>query len=243
MSDRDIPGKTSPTEVFVGLRRQLFQSDLASVAPAGDGSSSPDDGSAVFGAAMEVGLPNATYLVFGLRDGSASVYFSTGGGSLGGQGKPAINAAARRFVETSRPFAAEWPIVKEYPLPSPGRVRFSIFTAAGVRAREGEEADVQRAEDPLFPMFKAAHDIITGFRLLDQRQPRDENAYLNCLLTALARGSATSVTLKARTPPPDPASLTRDATDLKWIAEIGFQLDRLDTAKIIELLTRPLSID
>jgi hypothetical protein len=232
-SDRN---RMSPEEVAAGLRRQLFDGDLGAVAPLDDLKSTSNGAPEVLGVAMEVGLPKASYLVFGLRDGSASLYFSTGGGHLGGQGTPSINAAAKSLVETGRAFAEAWPVVKEHPLPSPGRVRFSILTSAGVRAAEVAEEELEGGGSPLYPLFKAAHEIITGFRLREQQEPRDERSYLNCLLTTLARGSTAAVTMMERKRPPDPADLTQDPSDLKWIAKIRFDLERLDTAKIIHLV-------
>jgi hypothetical protein len=228
---------SSPSDTFVELRNQLFRSDLAALAPA-ERDTAGSDGLEVYGAAMEGGLARGSYLVFGLRDGSASLYLSNGGGSIGGQGHPPINAAARQFVETARAFSDTLPRATEHPIPSPGRVRFSIFTAAGVRAEDVSEAELATGQHALRPLFDAGHEIISGFRRFEEREPANESSYVNCLLTALARGTVASVTIDAAAPLPDPAQLTQDKLDADWIAEIGFDFGKLSPTDVIRLLER-----
>ena len=214
--------------VFEGLRSGFFEADL----PAPD-----DNDSNIQGVAMEVGLAEASYLVLGLCDGSASLYLSTGGGSIGGQGHPHINAAAKELVRTAQRYKTHFQPTTEFPIPGPGYVRFSLRTSDGVLAFELEEAQLTSQEHELTPLYAAAHTIISGFRILEERGPPDEKMYLNCLLTALARGSATKpVKLTNNAPPPDPATLTDDPTDREWISGIGFDFERLATTEIIQAL-------
>jgi hypothetical protein len=140
MSDRP-PGKP---EVFRELREQLFRGDLLALTAGAPGEAAAGSGPEVIGVAMEIGFDTGTCLVLGLRDGTASVYLSSGGGSIGGQTHPHINAAARKLVETARAFVGRLPVVAEYPLPAEGRVRFSLFTTAGVHASEADEGDLMR---------------------------------------------------------------------------------------------------
>lgn len=228
------PSPPDAFAIFTGLRERLFREYLATSGPAPE--SGAGGGPEVVGVAMEFAVPSAVCLVFGLRDGSASMYLSSGGGFIGGHGRPEINAAAKRLVETARPFAASFPRVHEYPLPTAGQVRFSLLTTDGVRAAVADESELRSRRGELFRLYVGAHEILTGFRLMhegkDGEQPK-EPTYVNCLLVALARGSISSVTLTKGTPPPDPARLTADETDLKWFAEIGFDFAHLPTAKII----------
>ena len=226
---------TSGPEMFASLREKLFRGDLASMTAAAGAGTTSDD---VFGVAMEVGVPKGTALVFGLRDGSASLYLSTGGGSIGGHARPQINAAARKLVEIGKGFVADLPVVGEHPLPPVGQVRFSIFTPTGIRAAQVGERDLLAGKSPLMPLFVAANEILAGFRLAEGQGRPNEPLYVNCLLTAIARGSASSVVLTEGTTPPDPATLTTDAEDLAWFASIGFSLEVQSTEKIIALILK-----
>jgi hypothetical protein len=222
----DPPAK--PAETFQQLRDRLFTQPLLQES---------DRAAEVHGVAMEHGVEGGSYLVFGLLDGTASVYLSSGGGFIGGQGKPHIASAARKLVEVARSLAGGWPLSSDHPTPAAGRVRFSIFTPAGVREVEVGEQELMDGKSELGLVFDAAQAIITGYRIAERKDGRDERGYLNCLLTALARGPGRPARLVSSDPPPDPASLTDDADDQKWIAGIGFQLDGLDTTRIIRALT------
>jgi hypothetical protein len=240
-----VTTETSPpaAELFASLRDKLFRGDLASMTGAVDANTTGDE---IFGVAMEVGLPRGTALVFGLRDGSASLYLSSGGGSIGGQGRPQINLAAKKLVQAARGLVDKLPRVEEYPLPPTGQVRFSLFTSSGVRAAQVSERDLLGGQSELLPLFVSANEILAGFRLAEEQGRANEPLYFNCLLTALARGSATSVVLTAGTTVPDPSTLTTDPQDLAWFSSIGFSLEAQSTEKVIDLILktagfRPLS--
>lgn len=223
---------------FTDLRNQLFSADHAVLAPAERRVETWGQGQDVYGVVMEAGLAGGSFLLFGLRDGSASLYLSSGGGSIGGQGRPHISAAAKKLVETARPLLDRFAPVSEHPIPPSGRVRFSIFTSVGVHAAEVSEVELRTGKHALSPLYAAGHAIITGFRVLEEREPANERSYLNCLLTALARGTGTSVTLDVAGPLPDPAGLTKDEADLEWIAKIGFDFAKLSQVGVIQMLER-----
>jgi hypothetical protein len=187
---------------------------------------------------MEGGLAKGSFLVYGLRDGSASLYLSTGGGTIGGGGRPMIRAAAKRFVQSAREVAPSLPLVREHPLPSMGRVRFSVFTPEGVRAAEAVEADLEAGRGELLPLFVSAHELIARFRHLEQPKPPQESEYLNCLLMALARGKAASVTLTKGVRLPDPAALTEDALDVEYIAEQEFDYTQLSANHVVAMVRK-----
>jgi hypothetical protein len=83
------------------------------------------------------------------------------------------------------------------------------------------------------------HDRKT-YRLLQKfppvREPDGEGSYANCLLTALGKAAAGSVEVAAGGPVPNLTSLTRDPEELKWIAELPFRYETLDSQKVIDVL-------
>jgi hypothetical protein len=226
------PSPPQPFAIFTQMRDKLLRDYAAMVTPTAAADPAAGDRPQVVGVMMEFTVPSAICLVFGLRDGNASIYLSTGGGFIGGQNRPQINTAAKNLVAAAAPFADKFPPAEEHPFPAAGRVRFSLLTTAGVRAADADEAELRDGRGELLPLFAGAHAILTGYRTMNQ-DPPNERTYVNCLLVALGRGNSPSVTLTEGESPPDPAPLTADPTDLMWFAEVGFDLSRLSSAKII----------
>jgi hypothetical protein len=66
---------------------------------------------------MDFDVSRGTATVTSLSDGNASIYVSSGGGYLGGVGKPAMNKAAQNFVRTAAEFQPAMKATTEFPLP------------------------------------------------------------------------------------------------------------------------------
>jgi hypothetical protein len=226
--------KPKTDEGFAKLRSQLFSRALAASVPSieGDGGS-PE----VLGVVIEIGMAPNTILVYGLRDGTASVYRSTGGGYVGGRDRPRVNAAAKALVAAAREMAKTLPRVTEHPLPSLGRVRISILTTEGVHAAEDDEKKLMSGQGALYPLFLRGNDITTGFlnepRPAPADQPPPEALYVMGLFTALARGHVPSVTLFEDEAPPELATLTYDVRDLEWFESLRLSPATLSTGGII----------
>ena len=151
-----------PAEVSAEFRAKLLRGTAAqfSIEPVAD----------VWGVLMEIGYPDAAATVVGLGDGTASLYFSSGGGIIGGGPHPSINAAARRLVEISGRHRSELSPAKEFPLPQPGDVTFYVLTTQGVLRGGATEAALGSGKHPLSEMFFAGHDVITGIRKVTEER-------------------------------------------------------------------------
>lgn len=83
------------------------------------------------------------------------------------------------------------------------------------------------------------HDRKT-YRLLQKyppsQEPDGEGSYANCLLTTLGKGAAASAELAAGAPVPNLTHLTSDPDELKWISELPFRYETLDSQKVIDVL-------
>jgi hypothetical protein len=118
----------------------------------------------VWGVLMETGYPKAAATLVALGDGTASLYFSSGGGVIGGGPHPSINEAARRLVEIAGRRVSELTPTTEFPLPGTGDVRFYVLTTNGVRQGGAHEETLGKGGHSLSEMFFAGHDVITGLR-------------------------------------------------------------------------------
>lgn len=139
----------------------------------------------VWGVVMEEGLGRGSYYTLvALADGTGSIYFSNGGGVIGGKGVPAINAAARRMVERAakdlapcangdRACFRERPVLqpeKHFGPPGTENVRFYVLTPRGVFSSVAMKSQLANKSGPGWPLFYAGHEVMTGLREASERQ-------------------------------------------------------------------------
>lgn len=114
---------------------------------------------------METGFPEAVATLVCVADGSASLYFSNGGGIIGGGEHEAVSIPARSFIASARAFQDAFKPTTDYPLPDNGSVRFYMVTASGVHAaKQLVEDDLGNMRERLSPLFHRGHDVITAIR-------------------------------------------------------------------------------
>jgi|HubBroStandDraft_6_1064221.scaffolds.fasta_scaffold97652_4 hypothetical protein len=99
--------KTGPPEAvpemarnpFDGLRRQALgtSAETAGFSPA-------PTGRVVYGAVMDWTLDRGLATLFGLEDGTGSLYLSSGGGVIGGGFHEPVRQAVRAFIVAFEPF-------------------------------------------------------------------------------------------------------------------------------------------
>src|SRR5260370_3812023 len=82
---------------------------------------------------MDWGVTHGTATVVAVSDGTASIYLSSGGGSLrGGQSHESLRQAALRAVSISAEFQPEMLPFAAYPLPPRAEFIFSVLTDSTV---------------------------------------------------------------------------------------------------------------
>jgi hypothetical protein len=118
---------------------------------------------------MDIAYPEAAASLVSLADDSASVYFSTGGGVIGGQAHDAVANAAKAFVQAAHRDLAKLKAPPDELLPKPGYVRFFVLTDEGKRFAEAEEQILGEGKHELSPLFYAGQEVITQLRLISQK--------------------------------------------------------------------------
>jgi hypothetical protein len=145
-----VPVKYTPVAIFSDLRNQAL------------GVKGTDVGvtKGAYGILMETGYPEAVATLFALADGSTSLYFSSGGGTIGaGQhAKPA--AAAIALVKRSGQDLSHPTKTSVFPLPQQGHTRFYVLTTDGVFTAEIPEIDLGENHHALSTLFHTAHALI-----------------------------------------------------------------------------------
>ena len=152
-------GRGGRGNVYLGLREQIF-----SVAPREVGII-PDG---VWGVVVETGYAEGSATLIALADGTASMYFSSGGGVIGAGQHEKPAAAAKELIRRAAEFVNECEPVKSFPLPRVGETRFYLFLPAGKLTASAPEVELGEDRHRLSPLFYAAHELITEIRVIQE---------------------------------------------------------------------------
>ena len=154
-------------ESNLGLRELAFNAKLADlkINPIGD--------YGIYGVIMEMGYPQGFITLACFITGDASVYFSNGGGMIGGVGREPVRNASLTFVRCSPNFITQFRKTEEYPYPSLGKTTFYILTKDGRYFAEVSTNDFKMKAHTLTPFFAAGQDVITQYRLMEQKDNKN----------------------------------------------------------------------
>ncbi len=156
-----------PTDVYLGLRNKMLHGSRAEFGlPPGARQNDP------WGVLMDWGVEKGTVTVVAVSDGSASVYFSSGGGFIGGKGQEPIRKAAQHAAEVARALQPSMRTSTSQPLPQRGRVVFYLLTDAGVFTADTTEQELNSTDHPLRKLGDAMQEVITQYRLWSEEQKR-----------------------------------------------------------------------
>jgi hypothetical protein len=131
-----------------------------------------------WGVLMDWGVNKGTATIVVGADGSASVYFSSGGGYIGGIGQEPIRAAAKNAVGVAATVHLPAHATQTFPLPETNGVFFYFLTDAGVFTFRTSVQELNNPNHPLRKIGDAMQEVITQYRLWDERRKSEagENA-------------------------------------------------------------------
>ena len=153
---------THPAREYLILRKPIFDGTLARDAvPAEFPPAEP------WAVLMDWGTKNAIATIVAFSDGTASMYYSSGGAHLGGgQADPAIRNAGKNALAVAARTIPSLKLVTEFPTPKqPGQVFFYLLTRSGIYFGEGMQAELAANKHPLSALGNAMQGIITCYRL------------------------------------------------------------------------------
>ena len=116
----------------------------------------------VWGLLMETGYPQAVVTLVALADGTASLYFSNGGGIIGAGQHDSVRTAAETLLDAAEAHHAGFAPAAATPPPGVGRVRFYVRTFGGTLTAEADEQDLGDGRHLLAPVFHAGHAMIAA---------------------------------------------------------------------------------
>jgi hypothetical protein len=144
--DRDPYGRQL-APIYLELRSQILTLDPTSVGIA------PADGlPQVWAVILELGYPNGIATLVAMRDGTASLYTSSGGGVFGGAGRPPVAEQAVRLVDfIATDLAADasvLPPADSFPPPDPGHMRIHARTFDGGLSSDAATPELESGTHP-----------------------------------------------------------------------------------------------
>ena len=104
--------------------------------------------------------------VIAFADGTASIYLSSGGGYIGGDGHSKIRHAVSDLMPLAAKYIAEAIPVKSSPLPDKGHSTFYFRTDSGLFAATAPEELLGEGHHKLSPLYFGVQKVITEYRLL-----------------------------------------------------------------------------
>jgi hypothetical protein len=148
---------------FTSLRERALTATRAQVGL--DAATKPTTPWAVI---MEMGMESASVALVALSDGTASLYFSNGGGFIGGGAHESIRVAARTLVTLAAKFQPGAALMKKFPLPKHGQVTFYLRTDDGVFTMSAMESEFGEKRHTWAPLFNAGQKVISEYRLIEE---------------------------------------------------------------------------
>ncbi|HEY0444244.1 MAG TPA: hypothetical protein VGC90_08485, partial [Candidatus Limnocylindrales bacterium] len=82
--------------------------------------------------------------------------------------RPAVRAAAKRFLRAASDAASSMTAATEFPLPEAGHVRFHVRTPEGDVTADAPEDALRGRRHPLSPLYLAGQDVITEIRVASE---------------------------------------------------------------------------
>lgn len=150
-----------PTGLYVDLRKLAL-----GIQPSDIGIAVEPNSKKPYGILMDMSLPSGGVATLtSYANGDASMYFSTGGGILGGIGHASTRNAAKRFVAVAQSYIQKMEVATSYPLPAIGQVKFYVLTPQGILTTEASEADLEARISELSTLYGMGHGVITEMRL------------------------------------------------------------------------------
>ncbi|MGI9318617.1 MAG: hypothetical protein ACR2QW_14910 [bacterium] len=155
---------TENDEAIKGLREMIFNLDPNEIGITQDKLNHP-----VWGMVMETGFETGSFTLVTLADGTTSLYFSTGGGTIGAGEHENVRKAVGHYLTGAQYFYKNASKVEETPGPVEGEVIFYFLTFEGKFAYSAPEEKLGNGNDELSNLFYAAHAVMREIREIEKK--------------------------------------------------------------------------
>ena len=129
----------------------------------------------VFAVLMESGFPEGAYTLVAAFDGTASLYYSKGGGLIGAGDHVNVRPESLKVVKMAEECLKHMKKVDAFPIVKPGSTTFYIVTRNGVFSYTAKEDDLGEKRDKnLSDLFHQCHSLITEMRITDEKRQAEQ---------------------------------------------------------------------
>ena len=130
----------------------------------------PTDSTVVFGTLMEIGMDEAVVTMVTYLTGDASIYFSTGGGVIGGGHHQSVNDAAVQFMQISQTYLDKTKKTQSTPLPETDNVIFYFLTNKGIFVGKDQMKNIMNNSSVWSDLFAEGNVVMNELRLLTEQK-------------------------------------------------------------------------
>jgi hypothetical protein len=150
--------------MFLGLRGQFLRAN-----PSDFGLKPTSALPRVWGALVDMGLPNGVASLLSIADGTTSLYTSTGGGIVGGGFHESVRVATAKLLGLIESALGQFEPRLGFELPAAGRFAFVVRTYEVDLGTEVSLADFASGTHRLAPVFVAANDVLTALHMTQDK--------------------------------------------------------------------------
>jgi hypothetical protein len=129
----------------------------------------PASKTVVYGVVMDWSMGADIVTLVSFQTGDVSMYFSNGGGMIGGGQHANVNSAAKTFIQKSQSYISKAKLTTETPLPGDGGICFYLLTNKGIYTAQEKLKNVQKAGSEWNSFFTEANVVISEFRIATEK--------------------------------------------------------------------------
>lgn len=113
---------------------------------------------------MELGFEGGAATMVAVADGTASLYFSDGGGIIGAGRHESVRRAAERFLASAERSLGAMAPATDRASPAEGHARFFVRTYIGLMSADAPGEELATGSHPLSALFFQGRDLVSAIR-------------------------------------------------------------------------------
>jgi hypothetical protein len=150
---------------YEGLRNTAF-----SLNPDQLGLELPEDKTIVFGVIMDWEMDGATATTVAYLTGDASLYLTTGGGTIGGGQHENVKVAAKQFVTIAQTYLEKSTKTEKQSLPEKHQINFYLLTTKGLFVGQEQIENFENNSSGWLELFEEGNKVLNELRLTSENR-------------------------------------------------------------------------